>query len=269
MSALCQEYQLSRASYYKAGRRIEKDLMQNEIILELVQNVRKVLPRVGGKKLHHMLSRDLAKARIKIGRDRFLRLLSQQGLLIKPRRKYVKTTNSTHRFHTYTNLLADTVIQRPHQAWVCDITYIRTMEGFHFLALITDGYSRKIVGYDFSNSLEMEGCKRALQMAIKQLPPNYSLIHHSDRGFQYCSNHYTRILNQHHIQISMAQKGNCYENAMAERVNGILKQEFYLDENFKTKELARKAVDQAIRYYNEIRPHYSINLLTPNLKHAA
>jgi putative transposase len=269
VSCLCREYNISRANYYKAGRTIEKRQMQSDVMTEMVHQIRKILPRVGGRKLYHMLGEDLVNAAINIGRDRFFGFLRDEGLLIRPTRKYVKTTNSTHRFRTYSNLIEDKKINQPHQAWVCDITYIRTMEGFNFLSLITDAYSRKIVGYDLSSSLELEGCKRSLNMALNQLPPNYKLIHHSDRGFQYCSNVYTAILNKHNIQISMAQKGNCYENAMAERVNGILKQEFYLDENFKTREIAQKAVHQAIKYYNEIGPHFSINLLTPNLKHAA
>ncbi len=269
VSSICQEYGISRTGYYKAGRSRDKQQLQVEILLEMIQKIRQVLPRIGGKKLLFMLAEDMARACIKIGRDRLFDLLRADGLLIKPKRRYVKTTNSMHRFRTYTNLLVNQSIKQPHQAWVCDITYIATLEGFYYLALITDVYSRKIVGYDFSNSLEMEGCKRALKMAIKQLPANYQLIHHSDRGFQYCSNEYIRTLKQHNIQISMAEKGNCYENAMAERVNGILKQEFNLDENFKNSKLATKAVDQAIKNYNGIRPHLSINLLTPNLKHVA
>jgi putative transposase len=266
---ICQTYGLSRSGYYKAGRATQKHQLQSDILLELIGQIRKILPRVGGRKLYHMLEEDLVKASIKIGRDRFFSFLRQENLLIKAKKKYARTTNSSHRFRTYNNLLENKQISQSHQAWVCDITYIRTLEGFSYLALITDAYSRKIVGYDFSDSLELEGCKRALLMAIGQLPTTYQLIHHSDRGFQYCSNVYTHILNKHNIQISMAEKGNCYENAMAERVNGILKQEFFLDENFKSKVIARKAVDQAIWNYNEIRPHFSINLLTPTLKHAA
>lgn len=269
MKSICQTYGLSRSGYYRAGRRTQKQQIQNDQLLELVYQTRRILPRLGGRKLYYMLSEELVKLSIKIGRDRFFDVLRQEGLLIKAKKKYTRTTDSTHRFRTYDNLLANTPIDRSHQAWVCDITYIRTLEGFNYLALITDVYSRKIVGYDFSDSLELEGCKRALMMAIRQLPSQFNLIHHSDRGFQYCSNVYTQILKKHNIQISMAEKGNCYENAMAERVNGILKQEFFLDETFKTKHLAVKAVEQAIWTYNEIRPHFGIELLTPNLKHVA
>lgn len=269
MKSICQAYGLSRSGYYKADRRAQKQQIQKDQLLELVYQIRQLLPRIGGRKLHYMLTEELVKLSIKIGRDRFFDVLRQEGLLIRAKKKYIRTTDSTHRFRTYDNLLVNTPIDQSHQAWVCDITYIRTLEGFNYLALITDAFSRKIVGYDFSDSLELEGCKRALLMAIRQLPSHFRLIHHSDRGFQYCSNVYTQILKKHGIQISMAQKGNCYENAMAERVNGILKQEFFLDETFRTKQLACKAVGQAIWSYNELRPHFSLDLLTPNLKHVA
>ena len=237
--------------------------------MDMVNEIRKELPRIGGRKLYYLLGEDLARSCIKLGRDKFFDFLRDQDLLIRPRKRYVTTTQSSHHFRTYTNLLEKEDITRISQAWVCDITYIRTMQGFCYLALITDAYSRKIVGYDISDSLEMEGCKRALKMAIKQLQNGHNLMHHSDRGIQYCCKEYTKILKKNKIQISMADKGNCYQNAMAERVNGILKNEFYLDINFKTKVLAYKAVKQSINLYNSKRPHESINLLTPNLKHAA
>lgn len=266
---ICKQYKISRQGYYKAGRTNNKRRLEESLLMEMVIEIRKELPRIGGRKLYYLLGEDLAKSSIKIGRDKFFNFLRDEGLLIRPRKRYVTTTQSSHHYRTYTNLLESKQVKRKDQAWVSDITYIRTMQGFCYLALITDAYSRKIVGYDISDSLEMEGCKRALKMAIRQLGNGKELMHHSDRGVQYCCREYTRILKKNKIRISMADKGNCYQNAMAERVNGILKNEFYLDINFKTKRLAYKAVKQSIGLYNTKRPHESINLLTPNLKHAA
>ena len=156
-----------------------------------------------------------------------------------------------------------------NQLWVSDITYLRTREGFCYLALITDAYSRKIVGYDVSDSLELDGCMRALKSALQTASNLTGLIHHSDRGIQYSSNQYVAILKQAGCKISMAAKGNCYENALAERVNGILKNEFNLDQNFSTKSQAIKTVHQSIYIYNRFRPHWAINLKTPEVAHAA
>ena len=153
----------------------------------------------------------------------------------------------------------------PNQVWVSDITYIRTVKGFCYLALITDMYSRKIVGHDLSDSLELSGCVRALKKAIYQAKDIKQLIHHSDRGIQYCSNVYTQILKRNNIGISMTEENHCYENAMAERVNGILKDEFYLDQVFTDATHAKRAAKNAINLYNEIRLHLSLNYRTPNM----
>ncbi len=156
-------------------------------------------------------------------------------------------------------------MSRPNQVWVSDITYIRTVKGFCYLALITDMHSRKIVGYDLSDSLELKGCVRALKKAIYKAKDIKGLIHHSDRGIQYCSNVYTQILKTKKIEISMTEENHCYENAMAERVNGILKDEFYLDQVFTNKEHAKRAAKNAIKLYNEIRLHLSLDYQTPNM----
>ena len=188
-------------------------------------------------------------------------------MLVKPRKAYVRTTNSRHGFNTYLNLTEGFVPTGINQLWVSDITYIRAAEGFMYLALITDAYSRKIVGYDISDSLELEGALRALQKALKSLPANHRLIHHSDRGIQYCSHAYVNKLKSRNIKISMASKGNCYENALAERVNGILKQEYYLDKTFRLKSLAMKACKQAVTIYNQHRLHMSLGYKTPEHMH--
>lgn len=238
-------------------------------LLDLVQPVRQLMPRLGGRKLYFMLQPGLAEKAIKIGRDRFFDWLRRQNLLVKRKRWYVHTTQSHHRFWVHENLTSELTINKPNQLWVSDITYLKTLDGFCYLALITDAYSRKIVGYDVSDSLELEGCRRALRLAIQTASNLEQLIHHSDRGIQYCSNQYTELLRQNGVRISMAAKGNCYENALAERVNGILKDEFNLDITFKNKDQAVRAVHQSVYIYNQHRPHWSIGLLTPNEQHVA
>ncbi len=202
-----------------------------------------------------------------MGRDLFFDHLRNNGQLIRPRKQYTVTTQSSHRFRIYDNLLLNRTLSGSNQAWVCDITYLRTHNGFCYLALITDGWSRKIMGFDVSDSLELTGCLRALKSALVQLPPKYQLIHHSDRGFQYCSNAYTNLLKANDIKISMAEKGNCYQNAIAERVNGILKNEFYLDTKFADLTQAKIAAKEAISLYNNYRPHLMLDYKTPDYAH--
>jgi len=259
----------SRQSYYNAVACEQKKGRDEENLIGLVQPIRKIMPRIGGRKLHFMIKDALHEKALKIGRDKFFQWLRRQDLLIKPKRSYVFTTQSRHRFWVYKNLTEEFIPRQPNKLWVSDITYLRTLEGFCYLALITDAYSRKIVGYDISDSLELDGCLRALRTAIQTASNLNQLIHHSDRGIQYCSNQYTDLLHQKGIKISMAAKGDCYENALAERVNGILKNEFNLDITFKNKAQAIKSVHQSIYIYNQHRPHWSIDLKTPNVKHAA
>jgi len=189
--------------------------------------------------------------------------------LIKRKRKYAKTTNSAHGFKTYNNKIKELDIIKPNQVWVSDITYISTREGFMYLALITDLFSRKIVGYDISDSLESEGCKRALNKALDKIIDPMGIIHHSDRGIQYCCKEYIKILKGRNMEISMAAKGDCYENAVAERVNGILKGEYDLGMRFLSKKLAVKSTKEAVNLYNNLRLHSSINFKTPQQIYAA
>lgn len=234
-----------------------------------MQDIRRYQPRIGGKKLYKLLKVDLDKLEGRIGRDRFFDILRKRGLLVKRRKKYVTTTDSWHRFHKYKNKLKEKLLTGPNQAYASDITYLRTREGFVYLFLQTDAWSRMITGWDLSESLAIDGAIRALQMTIKQCVKPEGVIHHSDRGIQYCSKEYVEILNRHKMEISMTEENHCYENAMAERVNGILKQEFLLDEEFANKALALKAVKQAIESYNNRRPHWSLNLCTPQQIHKA
>ena len=216
-------------------------------------------------KLTKSLKQDFEKQHLKVGRDSLNKMLREHKMLTLRKKYCMKTTNSHHRFYKYNNSIKDVEITRPNQVWASDITYIRTVKGFCYLALITDMYSRKIVGYDLSDSLELKGCVRALNKAIYQAKSIKGLIHHSDRGIQYCSNVYTQILKRKKIDISMTQENHCYENAMAERVNGILKDEFYLDQVFTDVQHAKSAAKNAINLYNEIRLHLSLDFKTPNM----
>lgn len=248
---------------YRNKQKIEEE----HKVLELVLRRRMDLPREGVRKLSKAISQDLADRDIKFGRDKLFDLLRNNKMLVRPKKRYVRTTNSWHRFHKHPNLIKTLIIDGPNQVWVSDITYISLTKGHCYLALITDAYSRKIVGYDISNSLELAGCLRALKRALKQLPLNHNLIHHSDRGIQYCSYQYTGLLEKKNIKISMTEENHCYENAIAERVNGILKDEFFLDQQFKSTQNVREVSRQAINIYNNKRLHLSLNFKTPNMVH--
>jgi len=215
------------------------------------------------------LKENMEKAGLKMGRDKFFEFLAANALLVKKKRKYAYTTDSYHRFHVYKNKLKNQQLKKAHQAWVSDITYIRVGGNFMYLFLITDAYSRKIVGWHLSWSLAISGALKALKMAIKQCPDTEGLIHHSDRGIQYCSKGYIEMLKKAQIVISMTEENHCYENAVAERINGILKQEYGLEETFNTELQTAKAVKEAIHSYNTDRPHWSLNLATPEEVHQA
>jgi putative transposase len=234
-------------------------------IINIVRKKRKSLPREGVRKLIKSLDEEFTKANLKVGRDSLFNVLRKHQMLTLRKKHSSRTTNSHHRFNKYNNIIKNMKITKPDQVWVSDITYIRTIKGFCYLALITDMHSRKIVGYDLSDSLELNGCVRALNKAIYQAKNIKQLIHHSDRGIQYCSNQYTQILKRKKIDISMTQENHCYENAMAERVNGILKDEFYLDQTFTDVTHAKRAAKNAINLYNEIRLHLSLDYKTPNM----
>ena len=224
------------------------------------------MPKLGGKKLYFMLKEQLNA--LKIGRDRFFDILRANHLLIIPTRSYHITTNSHHRFRKIKNLVLDYIITKPNQVWVADITYIGNRKNPSYLSLITDAYSKKIVGHYVADNLNTESSLMAFKMALKNNKSGTeSLIHHSDRGLQYCSNEYQRILEKHHLKCSMTQNSDPYENAVAERINGILKQEFSIDKYDVETKLTRKIVDESIEIYNELRPHFSNHYLTPNQMH--
>jgi len=256
---------LKRDAYYKYKSRADKRLKIEQQIIEIVQKRRRSLPREGVRKLKISLNQEFKNANIKVGRDTLFNILRKHNMLIHRKKYSSKTTNSLHRFYKYKNSIKELEVTRPNHVWVSDITYIRTIKGFCYLVLITDMHSRKIVGYDISNSLELKGCVRALNKALYQAKDTTGLIHHSDRGIQYCSNVYTKILKRKNIEISMTEENHCYENAIAERVNGILKDEFYLDQTFDSLQHAKRATKNAINLYNQLRLHLSLDYKTPNM----
>ena len=226
------------------------------------------MPRIGTRKLHYLLTDPLQKHGIAIGRNKLFDLLGDYGLLVRCRkRKRVSTTDSNHPFRKYPNLVRELQVLRPDHLWVSDITYLSLTDSFCYLSLVTDAYSRKIVGYCLYPTLKKEGPIQALKMAVADKVYRQQLIHHSDRGLQYCCGDYTSLLTQIGISISMTEKGDPYENAIAERVNGILKAEFELDIDFSSFDAAKKAVDKAIDIYNHQRPHSSCNYMTPAQAH--
>lgn len=236
-------------------------------MLSLVSEVRSRLPRVGVRKLYHMIRDELEVNGLKIGRDRLFDILRSNGMLVKVRRNKAKTTFSYRWFNRFDNLTQGIHLTSPNQLWVSDITYVRVGGKFLYLSLITDAYSRRIVGYHLSKSLDRSGCMTALRMALSTVSECEGLIHHSDRGVQYCSSEYTSLLMKHGIRISMTQNSQPLDNPKAERVNGIIKGEFL--DNYALQGLvdAREGVRKAVSLYNSFRPHASLELSTPNQIH--
>ena len=259
---------ISRQAYYKRQNKLKKLESEREVILDLIKPIRKRMSRVGTIKLYDMIKNDMAKNNVNMGRDKLFTFLRQEKMLVKKKKNYTKTTDSFHRFHKYKNLIKDIEVNAPEQVWVSDITYIKTELGHTYLSLITDYYSKKIVGYHLADNLKSESSLIALKMAIKSRQyPNRTLIHHSDRGFQYCSDEYIKMLTDNNIQPSMTEVYDPYENAIAERVNGILKDEFDIGEGFVNLQQASKEIKYAIETYNTFRPHFSCQKLTPQQAH--
>lgn len=258
---------ISRQAYYQARKEQLQREAEDQLMVELVQGIRRRHPRMGGRKLHHELQGPMTILGISRGRDAFFDLLRDRNLLVPVKRSRRRTTRSG--LWRCPNLLTELELTRTHQAWVGDITYITTEEGFVYLALLTDAYSRFIVGYDLSSSLAAEGSLRALNLAIEHTDPSNltGLIHHTDHGVQYSAWPYLDRLKSVGIQPSMGEVGNCYENALAERMNGILKCEYGLDNLFVDRQQALVAVQQAIWLYNYERPHLSLNYRKPSEVH--
>ena len=258
----------SRQAFHQMETRNTRQCVNGEMLLVYVKEIRRQQPRIGTRKLYSMLHPVMVSNSIKIGRDAFFSLLRKSNLLVKRRRKHVTTTDSNHLFKKYPNLIKEYVPVGPEQIWASDITYLLTERGFVYLSLVTDQYSKTIMGYHVHATLEANGPLKALEMALKaRCYPESRLIHHSDRGIQYCCEDYIKVLDGNSIQISMSQRGNPYENAIAERVNGILKSEFYLDRCFKDIDQAISVVRNTVKVYNTQRPHASCNNMTPDKAH--
>jgi putative transposase len=257
----------SRQAYYQHSRYVYKEELKAEILLQLVEKERKLMPRIGGRKLLLHIQPHLP-AELYLGRDSFFEFLREQGLLIRKRCYRARTTYSNHWLHKYPNLIREFVPERAHQLWVSDITYIETKEGFGYLNLITDAYSRKIIGWDLGATLEAKHTVKALQMAINQMPKGIKgVIHHSDRGVQYCCSDYVKVLNKNHFQISMTENSDPRENAIAERVNGILKDEWLNQMRLTSLSHATNQLEQIILIYNQNRLHSSLDMKTPEYAH--
>ena len=261
MSYSCDVFGISRQGYYKQKKRSLFKQHQATEVVGKVMAVRSLMPRIGTRKLYHLMGDELP-----VGRDKLFSILRANHLLVKPVRSYTKTTNSKHWMRKHPNLLPEVDINRPQQVYVSDITYIKSREQTHYLSLVTDAYSRKIMGYHLSDDLSAQSVVKALRMAVRDRDKRLPLIHHSDRGLQYCSDIYQRALKNNNIQPSMTDGYDCYQNAMAERVNGILKQEFLFDRCDDKRQL-NEAIARSVLIYNEQRPHLSLNMKTPNSVH--
>ena len=266
LQSLCGLFGYSRQAFYKQQKQQLLQQSVNGLILQQVLKIRREQPRCGTRKLLVMLQPFLKKQDIHIGRDAFFYLLAKNKLLIRKRKRSTHTTNSKHFFYRYPNLVAHFTPLHAHELWVADITYIPMKDRFAYLYLITDAYSRKIVGFHVSDDMRVTSAIVALQKAIDQKPADAIVIHHSDRGLQYCSNHYVTMLKAHHARISMTQNGDPYENAMAERVNGILKTELISD-TYADLKAAMQHIARCITVYNYKRVHSSLNWQIPDKVH--
>ncbi|HXB07481.1 MAG TPA: IS3 family transposase [Puia sp.] len=268
MKVLCGLFGKTRHAWYDRQWREQQEVFTDEIILQAVHKIRQQLPRVGTRKLQELIAPELATHGIEVGRDYLFDLLAQHKLLVRQRKRKVYTTDSRHWMRKYSNLTPQLVIHRPEQLWVSDMTYIRIQNQWGYLSLITDAWSRKIMGFCLRGDMLAEGCIAALQMALdNRAYREQPLIHHSDRGSQYCCKQYVDLLTHAGIAISMTENGDPYENALAERVNGIIKGEFNLYSSQFSFEQTCQRVQESITAYNELRPHGSCDNLTPSQAH--
>jgi len=269
LANLCAWFGLTRQAYYQSKNRVEKDLIEQEILLDKIGDIRKDHKRLGGRKLFFKLEAFMDEHNIKMGRDAFFDLLRDNKLLVKQRKSHHVTTNSNHWMKKYPHLIKDIEPIGPNHVWVSDITYWKTKGGHYYISFITDAYSRKIVGYHVADTMEAIESATALKMAIKTLKISAKgLIHHSDRGSQYCSSMYVNILKKEGIKISMTENGDPLENAIAERINGIIKGEYLFDYLIKTLLNAKEVLKSVVKLYNEDRPHSSIGNAVPSKVHS-
>jgi putative transposase len=268
ISAVCCQLGYTKQAYYKSRSIQKRKVCDQRLIRQKVLTIRHEMPRLGGLKLYYLLSSEFKKSNLKIGRDKLFRILREEDLLVKTKKKYAKTTDSRHWMRKHPNLMKDIIPTRPEQYWVADITYLETRERFYYLHLLTDAYSKKIMGYELCDNLSGESTLKALRMGISNRKYSIKIIHHSDRGLQYTSGGYISELKEAGIEVSTTQDGSPYDNAIAERVNGILKDEFGLDEVFDNYAQMVKQTKQSIEIYNKKRPHLSCSMLTPEQMHS-
>lgn len=266
LSRCCGLFGICRQSIYQSEERSRKRLDRLKDVRQMVQEVRKDMPRLGTRKLYYLLKDEFRAKGLKLGRDAFFDHLRSEHLLIRPKKNYTKTTDSKHWLKKHPNLLAGMTVSRPEEVFVSDITYVKSRERTHYLALVTDAYSRKIMGYHLSDNLSAENMVEALKMAVSNRVNDKPLIHHSDRGLQYAAAVYQKELRRNNITPSMTDGYDCYQNALAERMNGILKQEF-LVETCSTGEELETLVKESVDTYNRLRPHSSLAMNTPDLIH--
>ena len=271
LAKLCVWFGITRQAYYQNGWKGAEISIEEDIILKEVLKIRKNHKRMGARKLHEKLHPFMLEHQIKLGRDALFDLLSSNYLLVRKRKRRIQTTQSFHWLRKYPNLIRDFIPTGPNQLWVSDITYWKIIGGHVYISFITDAYSHKIVGYHVAETLEAIESVQALKMALSGLfmepDGHFQLIHHSDRGVQYCSSEYVKLLKDNNIQISMTENGDPLENALAERLNGILKDEYLIDSPVNSMEEARKVLARAVSLYNEDRPHMSIGNLYPSMVH--
>ena len=259
----------SKQSYYKQIHSKEEAKIQDELILELIKVKRKLWKKGSGRNLHSSLSKEFRQHNIKMGRDKFFSFLGKNGLLIKKKQRRTRTTFSYHHFHKYPNLIRELKVERVNQVIVTDITYLylRDSDSFAYLFLVTDLFSRKIIGFKVSDNLSARSGVEALRMALYNMSDIEDSIHHSDRGIQYCSHEYTRLLKNNGIRISMTENSDPLENAVAERINKTVKEEFTEEKQISFSNLreARIMISQIIKFYNDERPHRSLEMFTPSI----
>lgn len=268
----CRILGYSKQAYFKATKnektKLEKSVVVVSFILKKVESIRKDMPKIGGAKLFYLIKPLLINKGYKVGRDKFFSILKVHNLLIVRKKRKHFTTDSSYWRNQFDNLIKDIIPHRPEQIWVADITYFMTeKEGYVYGHFLTDAYSKKMMGFEIADDMKASSTLKALKMALRNRIYEQQLIHHSDRGMQYCSKEYTSVLKRNNILISMTQDGSPYDNAIAERINRIMKEEFLLGHTYKNIEQVRKLAIKAIDIYNNFRPHWSNGLLTPNDMH--
>lgn len=268
VGAICGRLEMSRQNYYAGRTQRRRRIVDGDLVAELVRQERKIQPRIGGRKLYWMLQGALEEAGVKMGRDRMFEELRARGMLVPGLlRQWPQTTRYNPSLAVFHNEIKGLVVTLSNVVWVADLTYVRTDEGFLYVSFLTDKYSRKVVGYHADDTLETKGPLKALEMALGQLPSGAKPIHHSDRGCQYCSHEYVGHLKGRGLSISMTEEDHCAQNAMAERVNGIFKQEYGLGNGFAKKVHGRIALKESVHIYNTRRPHTSLNYQVPEAVH--